>query len=72
MGNDEFDNSTDSVRDGCGFEIEVMRAGDRNVGDGAIDFEELQAERGELLAEDRGDLERKPTLFFPALANEPA
>ena len=48
-----------------------MRSRDADVGDGAVDLEELEALAGELLAEHRGDLQRKPPLVFRREAHEP-
>src|SRR5258708_33162315 len=47
-----------------------MRPGDRNVSDGLVDLEKLQAMGGELLAEDRSDLEWEPALVLPYASKE--
>ena len=47
-----------------------MRTRNGNVGNGFIDLEKLEPVGCELLAQDRRDLERKPALILPDLANQ--
>src|SRR2546430_8780732 len=47
-----------------------MRPGNRNMCDGLVDFEKLQAVPGELLAQNSGDLQGESALVFPDLADE--
>ncbi len=66
MGVDELDNLFDAFGSGGGFEVEKVWPGDGDVGDGAVDFEELEAVGGELLAQDGGDLEWEAALLLPS------
>ena len=64
---DVADDASDAFRNRRGFEVEELRTGDGNMGEGPIDLEEMQAVRGELPAEEGGQLQRKIFLPFPSL-----
>src|SRR4051794_22697132 len=48
-----------------------MRSGHRHMSDSFINLEKLQTVRGELLAENGGNLKGKTSLIFPNAANQP-
>ncbi len=67
---DVADDASDAFRNRRGFEVEELRTGDGNMGEGPIDLEEMQAVRGELPAEEGGQLQRKIFLPFPVAAHK--
>src|SRR5438046_2579846 len=60
---DENDNSLDPFRHGRCFQVEKVGPCDRDMRDGPVDFEKLEAVRRELLAQRGHDFEREPLLF---------